>query len=427
VNLLYLILSRQWDRVLEDNFDSINIFIDNHNYTIKQEKTSDVPKEVARRLRIAIRRHAPPHHAADFPTSFYDELAEIGLRRGRDALALELDRRLPYTTLLCRRIASDVHLEPHSLNRSLLSQLEGVLAEHSGQYQVLYLPTYRRVEKELESIFPHLEESVQSFQRRKGVLQADSRRSHIELVEFGMEDVEATFSRARSELVETAKSELTNLAGGYLRDVIHGQGESYEISTFNELDDATIDRILNRAEEQTLSESDKRRLKAVIERIKTTPSEEVEAVDRYIAHFFSKLIDVDRALSEKERLLQRFADVCNGYLVGKSIIYADKDSSINVVLHKSGKPLQLKSLSSGEKQIVSLFSHLYLRDSVDVFVIIDEPELSLSVKWQKQLLPDILETGRCKFLAAVTHSPFIFTNRLDPFAVDLESCITEIG
>jgi predicted ATPase len=50
-----------------------------------------------------------------------------------------------------------------------------------------------------------------------------------------------------------------------------------------------------------------------------------------------------------------------------------------------------------------------------VFVIIDEPELSLSVPWQRRFLPDILATGQCKGLIAVTHSPFIFDNELETY------------
>jgi AAA domain, putative AbiEii toxin, Type IV TA system len=340
---------------------------------------------------------------------------------------------LPIPSGICRRLAAELHLDRHTFNKVLLSKLEEVLGQNVGQYQVLYLPTYRRIEKELASIFPDLEESIQTFQRKRGVLAGDhrrkvfneSRRGFVELVEFGMEDVEATFFHARRDLIETAKSELSNLAGGYLRDVIRGDGEEYEAATFNQLDDATIDRILNRAEEQTLSDGDKSRLKAVIEKLKITPRGQVQPGDRYIAHFFSKLINVDRALSEKEVLIQRFTQVCNGYLSGKQLVYNDKESSISVRLQPSGELMELKALSSGEKQIVSLFSYLYLKERGDVLVIIDEPELSLSVTWQQRFLPDILETGRCKFLAAVTHSPFIFQNHLDSVAVDLAGCITE--
>ena len=46
-------------------------------------------------------------------------------------------------------------------------------------------------------------------------------------------------------------------------------------------------------------------------------------------------------------------------------------------------------------------------------MIIDEPELSLSIKWQSMLLPDIIRSGNCKLLLTVTHSPFIFDNEFD--------------
>lgn len=72
----------------------------------------------------------------------------------------------------------------------------------------------------------------------------------------------------------------------------------------------------------------------------------------------------------------------------------------------------MSHLSSGEKQIVSLFSHLYLSKHQNFFVIIDEPELSLSVRWQRRFLTDIRDGEFCSGLVAATHSPFIYDNEL---------------
>jgi hypothetical protein len=38
--------------------------------------------------------------------------------------------------------------------------------------------------------------------------------------------------------------------------------------------------------------------------------------------------------------------------------------------------------------------------------------------WQQQLLPDIINSGKCELLLAVTHSPFIFDNELDKYAIE---------
>ena len=47
--------------------------------------------------------------------------------------------------------------------------------------------------------------------------------------------------------------------------------------------------------------------------------------------------------------------------------------------------------------------------------MIDEPELSLSVPWQKRFLVDIHNANFCEGIVAVTHSPFIFENELEPY------------
>ncbi len=65
-------------------------------------------------------------------------------------------------------------------------------------------------------------------------------------------------------------------------------------------------------------------------------------------------------------------------------------------------------------------SELYLGEEKSYIVIFDEPELSLSVEWQKKQLPDIIRSRRCAFLVAATHSPFVFENELDPYARSLK-------
>jgi predicted ATP-binding protein involved in virulence len=76
-----------------------------------------------------------------------------------------------------------------------------------------------------------------------------------------------------------------------------------------------------------------------------------------------------------------------------------------------------------EKNIISLFSKIYLSDSKEFIVLFDEPELSLSLFWQKLLLPDIVSSQKCKFLLSVTHSPFIFENDLAEYAIGLNQYI----
>ena len=89
------------------------------------------------------------------------------------------------------------------------------------------------------------------------------------------------------------------------------------------------------------------------------------------------------------------------------------------------KTINIHKLSSGEKQILSLFANLYLSERNDFAIFFDEPELSLSIEWQKMLLKDIIDSKKCKFLFATTHSPFIF-DRLIDITSDLSEFSEEI-
>jgi predicted ATPase len=123
-----------------------------------------------------------------------------------------------------------------------------------------------------------------------------------------------------------------------------------------------------------------------------------------------------RELQEKEKGISAFCSLCSAYIADKSFTYDSAEFSLKINSNRSGDEVQLSELSSGEKQIVSLFSHLYLSGRDSFFVLIDEPELSLSVPWQRRFLTDIRSASFCAGLVAVTHSPFIYDNELRPYA-----------
>jgi ABC-type lipoprotein export system ATPase subunit len=80
-----------------------------------------------------------------------------------------------------------------------------------------------------------------------------------------------------------------------------------------------------------------------------------------------------------------------------------------------GHVFKLDCLSSGEQhQLVMLYDLLFTVES-NTLVLLDEPELSLHVVWQKRFLSDLLEIAKtADFYALVaTHSPFIVGDRDD--------------
>lgn len=67
------------------------------------------------------------------------------------------------------------------------------------------------------------------------------------------------------------------------------------------------------------------------------------------------------------------------------------------------------ALSSGERQILRLFYDLLRSPEVNV-LILDEPEISLQIEWQKVLLQDILRLNPSLQILVATHSPAIVMN-----------------
>ena len=81
----------------------------------------------------------------------------------------------------------------------------------------------------------------------------------------------------------------------------------------------------------------------------------------------------------------------------------------------TGQVLALRALSSGEQQELVLHYDLLFRVRSNTIVLVDEPELSLHVAWQKRFLPDLLKIVELSNFDALvaTHSPYVVGDRDD--------------
>jgi predicted ATPase len=416
VNILYYILSRQWPRLIEIEFESVTVKTKEGSLNLGH---AEIEQHIAS-ARDGIRFRLPTSVLRSLERLSDQGLLEAFLDARRSELT-KFEDILGYPSHVLLRLQSDLRRRPLSgvTTSKEMEQASQKIKKILGEDQILYLPTYRRIEKDLKAIFPNVEE-ISGY--RSSVSERPRGRrtdAYAELIEFGMEDVQRRISETMSELNDNNRKEFNALAGSYLRDVIRGQGTTYDAEEINNLTDQNVSEMLGRVEENTLDDVDKRLLRESIHRINTSPSPSGD--DPYVAHFLSKLLQAAHKLRIREEPVTKFVEVCNNYLVNKQIVYDEKTYKLNVVDHKS--IIELNFLSSGEKQIVSLFAHLYLSGSRQYLVIIDEPELSLSVPWQLRLLPDMWASKHCGLLVAVTHSPFIFENDMNEYAVDLKDHI----
>ena len=187
----------------------------------------------------------------------------------------------------------------------------------------------------------------------------------------------------------------------------------------------TVRAVLDRIHENVLSRNHKDHLFSVINSARSADSPTEH--QKIIYHYFLKLLAFQESLQKREQQISSFCALCSEYMVDKQFVYDSSNFSFKIA-SKSGDQaewnVEFSDLSSGEKQIVSLFSHLYLSGQEHFFVLIDEPELSLSVPWQRRFLKDIRRGAFCAGLVAATHSPFTYDNELKPFAHSLGEFIS---
>lgn len=405
LRLLHYFLSGQLNILAKYKFSSLKVTIDNKTYTLPYSYIGNKIKKLNIR------------HIDRFHPIIRNRINELLHEQNQvDYLLPEIEKLCDQFDIPIHHILREIDFEnPDKKNRDEIKNiLEGI--RNSINSQIFYLPTYRRIEEELPLILKGVDD--EEFRRRRIYL--EKRRiddSFVELVEFGMKDVDSAIEKVLEQLKDFARESLNKLTLGYLGDVVEQKYEKVRVDPIQQASTETIEKVLNRIHENILSKESKQHLSQTIQKVKN--GEDLVEHAKVICHYFIKLLDFQQELQEKETQITNFCDVCNKYMVDKKFIYDSANFQFSVLVtceNEEDRNLELRHLSSGEKQIVSLFSHLYLSGGKSYFVLIDEPELSLSVPWQRKFLVDIKNSTFCYGLVAVTHSPFIYENDLKKYA-----------
>ena len=107
----------------------------------------------------------------------------------------------------------------------------------------------------------------------------------------------------------------------------------------------------------------------------------------------------------------------NNFLDGKQLVTVEQDVEATPKLqirHDDGTLNPLDTLSSGERQIAGLIyaaSHVAQNN----VILVDEPELSLHIDWQRKIIGAMVQQFPSKQLIVCTHSPIVsaeYTDRM---------------
>lgn len=416
LNCVYFILKKQYLKLADIDFAEIQIKFKSE-VKEKSLKLADINEYNLRRMP---RRGYDPDY---FEYMLQDMLQDMIISPSHienmdnddfDMLARRLSNTVGVPIPMARRQIQQylrTNLLVHEKkNRGEVKKVEelNALIDKKITQKILYFTTYRRIEDDFSKLINNEEKM---------------RQSSDTLIRFGMSDVDKTIKMMLEKIRENSRESFNKMTGVLLK-----QYSDANKQIDNKFDKASIDKDM---------------LKIILDRL----GNEVEQEDRdniillldnqdiykleysYLLDLILKLIDNYNKQKVLDEKIKNFVYTCNKYLNGKQFVYNQSELTLLVCLQNDegsfDNTIELTNLSSGEKQIVSLFSKLYLENELDSILVIDEPELSLSMEWQKMLLPDIMRSGNCKLLLTVTHSPFIFTNEFDYDAKEMRTCITD--
>ncbi len=147
----------------------------------------------------------------------------------------------------------------------------------------------------------------------------------------------------------------------------------------------------------------------------------LEPQARYIQRMVRRAEQFSQRVAAEHAPIANYLGTVNSFLMdsGKRLEFSPR-GRLRVMLGE--RPLgSLSALSSGERQLVVILTHLSFNELSQTanVLIIDEPELSLHIKWQELFVEALRSAGRNIQLILATHSPSIIMDRTD-YCVDLQ-------
>lgn len=413
LRIVYETLACKWTMLSVEDFSKIVLsFSEEDPITIlkndlvnAKELFVDPDSAILRELPLPIRRTLIERSNISGRDISYDQIL--------DALAEYDYSELGITAQLKERMLEVEHKK--------LSKYSKKINERLG-CSVIYLPTYRRVEKRIGYV------NEKDYQRRRvssyRANKIPSEEQSIEIAKTGMDDVRYFIQLSIDEIRRKADISASRLNYQCFKGILNKSSDkvSYDNSI---LSVGEIEKVFGSINEAVLSPTESEQIQQLLKDMESAAAPKQQTYDQIVYYFYSLLHERYLRIKEDEKKIINFFSACNAYLYNKKFVYNEKEYTYDICMMDGpvARSIDLENLSSGEKQVVSVFSYLYLSPLSKSILLIDEPELSLSVPWQKKFLLDISKGTQCAGIVAVTHSPFVFDNDLKSYAHALEEFI----
>ena len=128
---------------------------------------------------------------------------------------------------------------------------------------------------------------------------------------------------------------------------------------------------------------------------------------------FSLSSDYQKERADIMEPLKKYVDIVSQYLKDKVLEFDESTGEFSIILkyrNNKNRKLSIYSLSSGERQLLILLTETLLQQQRPFIFIADEPELSLHIEWQRNLINSIRELNPNAQIIFATHAPEIAAN-----------------
>lgn len=418
LNIIYYVLSKNFSKLNTFNFESIEIIFDSKNKVIIEKEILDKHLKLDKENSSSHFNEILSKINSDqekLLRKIIDDKSQplqhrrLDLQRGLKNIGLNINAPTNYIFDLVQRYFDELDGNKfYDVIRKLEKNIDA---------NILYFPTYRRIEEDIKNIgFVNRDDYNDiRLKYKKEIFQHSE--SNSDIIRFGMTDVEERIEEVTSKIAHSSILGFSDITADMLHQLLT-DFPNVKTNNRKKIDSDKLNIILDRIG-PNMSIDDRNKIKDYIKTGNTA--------NKGLLFFIDKLIELYNKQEKQDSAIKNFVEVCNHYLTEKKYIYNEREVKLFIEHenerfrnYEGNKEISLSKLSSGEKQIVSLFSKIYLEETDKYIVLFDEPELSLSIFWQQKLLPDIVNSNKCDLLIAVTHSPFIYENKLFDYATALK-------
>jgi len=139
-----------------------------------------------------------------------------------------------------------------------------------------------------------------------------------------------------------------------------------------------------------------------------------------------KMLDYSEKAPEIKQNIDQLFEIVNKLFsdTGKKIEISKGNNSA-LIFRQDDDVIQLSQLSSGEKQLLLILLRVFLMEKSPAILLMDEPEISLHISWQRQLIDVLCELNPSCQIIISTHSPSIFGRGWGDNVVYMENLLKE--